>query len=128
MAKAQMSRVIVVEDDESMREATERLLGAAGFATTGYRSVEELLAVSGFEDALCIVSDIKLPGMSGLELLSELRRRGVDTPVIVITAHDGPDVQKEAERRGAAAYLAKPFLGSAMLAAIGNVGPPAVSK
>ena len=104
--------VVGLSGDEETK--SETYAGSPRFTT------EDLLAVSGFEGAICIVSDIQLPGMSGLDLLSELRGRGVGTPVILITAHDGPDVQKEAERRGAAAYLAKPFLGSAMLAAIGT--------
>ena len=68
--------------------------------------------------AACVVSDLKLPGMSGLELLSELRARGAGSPVILITAHDSPALRAEAARLGAAAYLAKPFLGSELLTAI----------
>jgi FixJ family two-component response regulator len=67
------------------------------------------------------ISDLKLPAMSGFELLAELRRRGNPLPVIVITAHDALGLGKEAVRLGAAAYLAKPFQGSALLAAIEQV-------
>ena len=120
-------RVLVVEDDESMRQATERLLNASGFATAVYGSAEELLAVGPAEGDACVVSDLKLPGMSGLELLAELRTRGRVRPLILITAHDSPDVRKEAERNGVAGYLAKPFLGSALVAliraAIGRTKP-----
>ena len=63
--------------------------------------------------------------MSGLELLAELRRRGGWPPVILITAHDGPGVRDEAKRNGAAAYVPKPFHGSALLAAIESVTNPA---
>jgi FixJ family two-component response regulator len=114
-------RVLVVDDDEGMREAIESLLDEAGFETTVYESAEALLAADGIEGAACVISDLKLPLMSGLELLSELRTRGVRPPVIVITAHDTLSVHSEAVRLGAAAYLAKPFLGSALLAAIEGV-------
>lgn len=100
-----------------MRQAIERLLGTAGFETAAFASAEALLA-RGVDDALCIISDVKLPAMSGLDLLTELHARGTGPRVIVITAHDEPGVRDEAVRRGAVAYLAKPFLGTALLAAI----------
>ena len=121
MNSAARRRVVVVEDDDGMREAIESQLDAAGFSTTVYGSAEALLASDAVDDALCIVSDLMLPAMSGLELLSELRARGTCPPVILITAHDSPGVRGEAGRRGAAGYLSKPFPGSALLAAIENV-------
>ena len=121
MAMASRRRVLVVDDDESMREAIESLLDEAGFETTVYQSAEALLAADGIEGATCIVSDLKLPSMSGLELLTTLRARGARPPVIVITAHDAPGMCDEAVRLGAAAYLPKPFGGSALLAAIQGV-------
>jgi len=121
MAMHSDRKVLVVEDDDGMREAIETLLDAAGIGTVVYSSAEALLAGGAVDDALCIISDIKLPAMSGLELLTELRARGARSPVIFITAHDGPAVRKEAERYGAAAYLAKPFMGSVLLAAIKSV-------
>jgi len=118
MAMAPGRRVLVVEDDEGMREAIESLLDAAGFETASYTSAEALLGGGAVEGALCIISDLKLPAMSGLDLLTELGVRGAPPPVIVITAHDAPGVRDEAQRKGAAAYLSKPFVGSALLAAI----------
>jgi len=111
-------RVLVVEDDDSMRLAIERHLAATGLATEGYASAEELLAVGPVEGDACVVSDLKLPAMSGLELLAELRRRGCGLPLILITAHDSPAVRKEAERSGVAGYFAKPYPGSALVDAI----------
>ena len=121
MAMGSGRRVLVVDDDEGMREAIESLLGAAGFDFASYASAEALLTSGSLDGALCIISDLKLPAMSGLELLTELRARGGQPPVILITAHDAPGVRDDAERRGAAAYLSKPFLGSALLAAIEGV-------
>ena len=111
-------RVLVVEDDEGMREAIESLLKAAGYATSAYASAEALIAAGTPEDARCIVSDIRLSAMSGLELITELRARGTRLPVILVTAHDSPALRSEAGLRGAAAYLPKPFARAALLAAI----------
>ncbi len=113
--------VLVVEDDDSMREAMERLLQAAGFGTATFGSAEALLAERDAAGAVCVISDVKLPAMSGLELLRELRTRGGWPPVIMITAHDSAAVRSEAERIGAVAYLAKPFEGSALLASIKSI-------
>jgi FixJ family two-component response regulator len=118
MAMGAGRRVLVVDDDEGMREAIESLLAAAGFETAAYASAEALLAGGAVEGAACVISDLRLPSMSGFELLAELRARGALAPVIVITAHDAPGMSKEAARLGAAAFLAKPFPGSALLAAI----------
>ena len=114
-------KVLVVDDDASMREAIERLLDAAGFEYGAYDSAEALLASDGHGNASCIVSDLRLPAMSGLDLLAELRARGDGTPLILITAHDTPGLADEAMNRGAADYLAKPFRGTALLEAIGKV-------
>jgi two-component system, LuxR family, response regulator FixJ len=111
-------RVLVVDDDNSMRHAIQRLLNASGLATAGYASAEELLAVGPDEADACVVSDLKLPGMSGLELLTELRVRGWQRPLILMTAHDSAGVRKDAERNGVACYLAKPFPGEALVVAI----------
>ena len=114
-------KVIVVEDDDSMREAIERLLDAAGFECSAYASAEALLAWDKLEEAACIVSDLRLPATSGLDLLAQLRTRGGYPPLILITAHDAPGLREEAMKRGAAAYLAKPFRGTALIETIRQV-------
>jgi two-component system response regulator FixJ len=128
MAMDEGGLVLVVEDDDGMREAIESLLDAAGISNTAYASAEALLAGGAIDRASCVVSDIKLPAMSGLELLGALRARGGQPPVIVITAHDVPGLRLEAQRLGAAAFLAKPFVGNALLTAIENVTGPARPK
>jgi FixJ family two-component response regulator len=110
--------VLVVEDDDSTRVAIKRLLSAAGFATAVYASAEELLAAGPSEDDACVVSDLALPGLSGIELLGVLRTGGWSGPLILITAHDSPSVRQEAAQSGVAAYLAKPFLGNSLLATV----------
>jgi FixJ family two-component response regulator len=116
-------RVLVVEDDESMREAADRLLALAGFETAAYASAESLLAGGAGEAASCIVSDLRLPAMSGLELLAALRARGTRTPLVLITAYDEPGLAERAREQGAAAYLVKPFHGTALLAAVRSAMP-----
>jgi len=113
--------VLVVEDDDGMREAIESLLDAAGYETAAYASAEAMLDGGGAEGALCVISDLNLPEMSGMELLSKLQRRGGRPPVIVITGYDSAATRAEATRRGAAAYFAKPFLGTELIAAIESI-------
>ena len=107
--------VLIVEDDASMRRSMERLLGTAGFVVLGYMSAEALLAAGIPGDIACVISDLRLPGISGLELMAELRVRGFEAPLILITAYDVPGRCAEAVRCGAAAYLVKPFHGLALL-------------
>ena len=104
-------RVLVVEDDDSMRAALDRLLGVAGFEPRVYASAEALLADGPDDQAVCAVADLKLPGLSGLDLLAEMRARGERVPLILITAHDVPGQRESSARRGAASYLVKPFSG-----------------
>jgi FixJ family two-component response regulator len=118
MAVASRKKILLVEDDDSMREAIVRLLDAANVENTSYASAETLLAQGAWPDAACVVSDLKLPRMSGLDLLAELRARGGCPPLILITAYDEPGRREEAARRGAAGYLVKPFSLAQLLAAI----------
>ena len=108
-------KVLVVEDDDSMREAVTRLLTAAGFEPMAFTSAEALLAGGAGGGAVCVVSDLRLPEMSGLDLLAELRARGATVPLVLITGHDAPGLREDAMRRGAAGYLAKPFPGTTLL-------------
>jgi FixJ family two-component response regulator len=113
--------VYVVEDDEGMREAIEELLSVAGFRTVVYGSAEAYLNQASAESPLCVISDLNLPAMSGLELLTELGRRNEQPPVIVITAFDSASTRQEAARLGASAFLAKPFTSKALLTAIDDI-------
>jgi len=110
--------VLVVEDDNSMREAIERLLNAAGFGCTAFASADALLARGIDGASACVISDLKLPGMSGLELLAALHEQAIALPFILITAHDTPELRQEAMSHGVADYLAKPFRGTALLEAV----------
>ena len=118
MTQARGVSVLVVEDDKSMRESIERLLVAADFMCTTFASAEALLSAGVDERAACVVSDLKLPDMSGLELLAVLRVRRASLPFILITGHDAPGLRQKALELGASAYLPKPFFGTALLEAL----------
>lgn len=101
-----------------MREAIERLLGAAGICCSAFESAEAALQDQAVGTACCVITDLKLPLMSGLELLAALRGLGLSMPLILITAHDSPELRERALGEGAVALLAKPFRGTALIAAV----------
>jgi FixJ family two-component response regulator len=113
----QTPSILVVEDDASMSQAIERILRAGGFAPALFVSAEAALEAN-VTTADCLVLDIHLPGMSGFDLYRRLALSGHEVPVVFITAHDEPAVRQEAERLGAAGYLAKPFSGRTLLDAV----------
>jgi FixJ family two-component response regulator len=113
----QYQSIVVVEDDAGMSKAIARLLRAAGFQPVSFASAEELLQTEAADFAACLVLDIHLPGLSGLELARLLITSGRARPVIFITGQDEPSLRDEARRLGCA-YFRKPFEGSALLAAI----------
>ena len=80
-------RIVVVDDDESIREALKGLLRSAGFGAETYASAEEFLRPGGLGETECLILDVRMPGMGGLELRRELELTGHDIPVIFITAH-----------------------------------------
>ena len=110
--------IVVVEDDFSMRVAVERVLVAAGFHPLTFASTEALLATDAAATARCLVLDIHLPGLSGLELQQQLAGAGNAAPVIFITAHDDARTRDRAEALGAVAYLTKPFEGKVFIEAV----------
>ena len=113
----QHQSIVVVEDDPGMKRAIERLLRAAGFQAVSFASAEELLQTKAADDASCLVLDIHLPGLSGLELGRLLMTSAHAKPVIFITGEDEAFLSDEAQRLGCA-YFRKPFEGKALLEAI----------
>ena len=118
---ARQETVAIVEDDAGMREALGRMLKAAGFEARCYGSAEAFLESGLTGDVGCLVADIHLPGASGIDLQRRLTEDGEACPVVFITAHDSPRLRREAEALGAVAFLAKPFEGRLLLAAVGEV-------
>lgn len=107
----------VVDDDEAMRDSLVALLEDAGYEARAYASAEELLA-RGALDPGCVVSDIRMPGIDGLTLLSRLRAEGHRMPLILITGHGDIPLAVAAIKAGAMDFLEKPFEAEALLAAI----------
>ena len=114
----QQRTVVVVEDDDGMRRAIERLLRGAGLRPMLFDSAEALLETGLPPGTGCVVLDIRLPGLSGLELIRKLAESGAKLPCIFVTAYDDPRDRAESERLGAIAYLPKPFHGRVLLKAI----------
>ena len=112
------ARIALVDDDLSVRRALGRLLRAAGHEVRAFASAQELLDSGFAPEAACLVVDIHLGGMTGLELVERLRSAGVATPVAFITAHDNAAARDSARRLGAQAYLRKPFEAAVILDAI----------
>jgi FixJ family two-component response regulator len=100
-------RVVIVEDDLGTQKALDRVLRASGFETEVFDSAEAFLASIPRVRPLCLVLDVHLGGMSGLELQRLLRAGGSTLPIVIMTAFDEPQLQEEARRDGCTAYLPK---------------------
>jgi FixJ family two-component response regulator len=120
--------VAVVDDDESVCRSFGRLLRTAGFQPVTYRSAEAFLEDTKRPRFDCLVLDIQLEGMSGLELSQRLSASKNSTPIIFITAHDSPDVRAEAEASGCAGYFRKADPGPLVLQAINKAVHPGSSS
>jgi FixJ family two-component response regulator len=112
------SLVVVVDDDESVRESLPNLLEEFGFAAKAFGSAEEFLASDSVRKAKCLILDIAMPGMSGPDLQHELKRRGVETPIAFITAQADGTARSRLLRQGAVECLVKPFSDTALRDAV----------
>ena len=110
--------VIVIEDDERYRIAVKRLLKSAGLPVESFDSAEAFLSSGRQHEAGCLIADIQMPGMSGLELQSKLNSDHCPIPTIFITAHGDEKMRLQAMRGGAVKFLAKPFDGATLLEAV----------
>lgn len=102
-------RVAIVEDDESLRAALTGLLRSAGFVVEGHQTAEHFLASGREASADCIVTDIQMPGMSGIDMAERLRAAGSRVPMVMITARNEPALEQRALSSGAVCLLRKPF-------------------
>src|SRR5262245_16127688 len=125
MATTPLPLVVLIEDDAGERKALGRLLRAGGFEPAAYASAEEFLASPPMATPICLLLDIQLEGMSGLDLQDQLHAEGSAIPVIIITGSDDRRMCERAERSGCLALLRKPFEGRLLLNAIrsGVVAP-----
>jgi FixJ family two-component response regulator len=118
MSKTILIYVAVVDDDENLCRSFSRLLRAGGIQPITYASAEAFLADAKHPQFDCLVLDIQLGGMSGIELAQRLVAEGGHTPIIFITAHDDPKTRAEAEAAGCTAYFRKSDSGAEVLDAI----------
>ena len=116
--------VAVVDDDESFARALGRVLRASEFDVRTFPSAEDFLAPNMFPTPDCLVLDIQLGGMDGVELQQRLHELGDRTPIIFVTAHDAPEVRAEAVQAGCVAYLRKPVASRALLEAVAKALRP----
>lgn len=112
--------VFVVDDDASIRDSLSLLLSLRGYATALFANAEDFLSALQPDWRGCVVVDIRMPGMSGLEMQSCLRERGPNLPVIVITAHGDVGAARQAFLADAVDFIEKPFDGQQLLRAIEN--------
>jgi FixJ family two-component response regulator len=101
--------VAIVDDDDSVRGALQGLLKAAGFSSRAFESAEEFLGSGHQQETACLITDIRMPGMSGLELQARLNGERCRIPTIFITAHGDEEMRFQALRAGAVEFLPKPF-------------------
>jgi len=110
--------VSVVDDDDSVRESLPDLLVELGFSAQAFSSAEEFLASPCVDQTRCLILDVAMPGMSGVDLQRELHLRRLKIPIVFITAHTDQSIRSRVLERGAVAYLLKPFSEIALLDAI----------
>ena len=107
--------IAIVDDEELVRTSLQRLLKMAGYTAAAFTSAEEFLKSGRLQDVRCLIADIRMPGMSGLDLQSELTAQDYQIPMIFITAHGDEKMRIRAMRDGAVAFLAKPFDNAVLL-------------
>jgi two-component system response regulator FixJ len=113
------ARVVhVVDDDRAMRESLDLLLVSAGYTARLYDSASALLARLDDLEAGCIVTDVRMPEMDGLQLVSELKRRGAAFPVVVMTGHADVALAVQAMKAGVVEFIEKPFEDSVLIEAV----------
>ena len=107
--------IAIVDDDEPLREALGSVMKAAGFSPRTFASAEEFLACDDCDDTACLILDVRLPGMSGIELQKQLSRTNSRLPIVFVTAHGDASLRDSLTRAGAAAFFYKPVRSDALL-------------
>jgi FixJ family two-component response regulator len=101
--------ISIVDDDESIRNAVKALIRSMGYATATFASAEEFLQSGRLHDTACIITDVQMPGMSGIDLQDHLTTNGHSVPVIFVTAFPDESIRERAMEAGACGFLSKPF-------------------
>jgi FixJ family two-component response regulator len=112
--------IFVIDDDESVRRALKRLLGSLGYAVKVFDSATAFLDSGKCSEACCLILDVRMPGMGGLELQERLLHEGRKVSIIFVTAHDDETTQYRAMSNGAIAFLHKPFEEQLLISAVGT--------
>jgi FixJ family two-component response regulator len=107
--------VAIVDDDESVQRALQDLIESDGLSALCFGSAEQFLDSQARSKAACLIADIRMPGMSGLELQAKLKADQCRIPVIFVTAHGDAGIRIHAMRQGAVEFLSKPFDGAVLL-------------
>ena len=110
-----LSVISVIDDDASVRAATNNLLRSHGYTVHTFASAEEFLRSAHLNDTSCVIADVQMSVMSGLDLLTLMRTQGYRAPFIFITAFPDESVRARALKAGAIGFLAKPFAGPALI-------------
>ena len=113
--------IAIVDDDESIRIATRSLVRSLGLTAHTFASAEEFLQSEHVDECSCVISDVQMPGLSGIDLQSRLAAEGRDTPVILMTAFADQVVESRAMKAGAVCFLRKPFEGQTLVKCLEEV-------
>jgi FixJ family two-component response regulator len=121
-----MALISIVDDDESIRESTKGFVRSLGYEAAAFASAEEFLQSDSVGSTSCLITDVQMPGLSGIDLQRGLIAQGVQMPTIFITAFPEEEARARAMKSGALGYLSKPFSEDSLLrclsAALGNPG------
>ena len=115
---AESPLIAIVDDDESVRDALTSLLHSVGWRAEAFASAEAFLQSGQVHTTACLLLDVRLPGLSGLELQRQLRSSQAQLPIIFLTAHGTAAMRAQTQQAGAVAFFTKPFSDTALLEAI----------
>ena len=116
--RARKNLISLVDDDESIRRTTTLLIQSFGFQAAAFESAESLLKSRQLQETSCLIVDVQMPGMNGLQLQRHLAASGYKIPIIFITAYDNKESRQQAMQAGAVAFLSKPFNDELLLETI----------
>ena len=112
--------ISIIDDDASVRVATSRLVRSLGYTAYTFASADGFLQSPQVNDTACVIADVQMPGMSGIELQSHLIAKGCSVPMIFITAFPEESIRSRALKAGAVCFLSKPFDGTILIECIDN--------
>ena len=118
MARRDERVICIVDDDPSLRRSLRNLLMSVGFRVETFESAEAFLEAGGRDEVACLVLDVRMPGMHGVDLLRYLAARGSRIPVIMLTAHGDDETRRQSLEAGAVAFLEKPVRSPVLLEAV----------